>query len=201
MKNTKETTKQKIIEAAIKLISANGFNATTTALIAKEAGFSEAIIYKYYRDKQSLLREIAKKAIDRIIENIAIVPLLKNIELSKEYPPKEFIKSILMERLEFVAKNIELIRILLMEIQYNEDLFLLAQKTIFEEINIILEGILETLSEKLGITETKARAIARLGIGLMGSIIIQKYFLMMDFKPGEMETEINTALDIIFANI
>jgi len=46
--------KQKIIEAGYKLFCAKGFYNTNTAEIAKEAGVSTGIVYRYFPDKRAI---------------------------------------------------------------------------------------------------------------------------------------------------
>lgn len=56
--------KQRIINAAIKLISEKGYHGATTDLIAKEAGVSQGLIFHYFTNKEglffSLLEEKSK---------------------------------------------------------------------------------------------------------------------------------------------
>lgn len=67
-----EVTKNKIIQTAIKLISQNGYAATTTAQIAKEAGVSEATLFKYFKDKETLLKEVIKAGVTQILSQVAL---------------------------------------------------------------------------------------------------------------------------------
>ena len=46
----------------------------------------------------------------------------KNIENSKHYPMRDFIKSVIKERLNFFEKNAKLIKLLLIEMQYSPNL-------------------------------------------------------------------------------
>jgi AcrR family transcriptional regulator len=48
------STRERILEAAARLMSTRGLAATTTKEIAREAGFSEAALYKHFRDKEDL---------------------------------------------------------------------------------------------------------------------------------------------------
>ncbi|MDY6852155.1 MAG: TetR/AcrR family transcriptional regulator [Thermodesulfobacteriota bacterium] len=48
----------KIVEALRKLLEKKEFQAITTAEIAKNAGVTEALIYKYFKDKRDLLYQI-----------------------------------------------------------------------------------------------------------------------------------------------
>jgi AcrR family transcriptional regulator len=195
--SNKEITKKKILDTAIRMISASGFNATTTAGIAKEAGLSEAIIYKYFRDKQSLLKAIATQAIGEIIENLSLIPLRRNIEESRDFPPREFIKSIIVERLRFLESNHEMLKVLLMEIQYNQSLYELAQNTLFKEIDEIIRSVQDVLALKLQISEEETRSRMRLCSGIFLSMAVQKYFLQADLDLPGMEGEIDKMLAII----
>ncbi len=197
MRSRKELTKQRILDTAIRLISCHGFNATTTALIAKELGLSEAIIFKYYGDKQNLLREIGKLAVNQIFDNLALIPMLKNVEIAKDYPLREFLRSIALERIAFVEKNFELIKILMVEMQYNDDLLALTKKTIYAKVYEAAADIQQIVAAKMGLPERQTRVIFRIWIGAFLSIVIQKYLLKVEFQPGEIDQELEDVLDAI----
>jgi AcrR family transcriptional regulator len=57
-KLTKEERKEQIVKAAIKLFSQKGFNGTKTKEIAKKAGISEALLFKFFPTKSSLYSAI-----------------------------------------------------------------------------------------------------------------------------------------------
>jgi AcrR family transcriptional regulator len=197
MKNKKEFTKQKIMSAAIKLISLNGFNATTTASIAKEAGISDTIIFKYFRDKQTLLQEIVQRALGQLLDNIEIMPLLEKVELSKDYPTRDFLKTILMDRFEFLENNFELVKIVLMEIQYSEELKILVEKKLFGTLNEIVGIVERVLAAKMEISVDKARVVLRICFGSVITCVLQKHFLAMRIDPSFVEQEIDKVLDIL----
>lgn len=62
-----------IITAAAALFAANGFKGTTTKEIAKAAGISEALLFKYFPTKQALYAAILK-------EKVSIPELLASVE-------------------------------------------------------------------------------------------------------------------------
>lgn len=197
MGKKKETTKQLIINTAIRLISLHGYNATTTALIAKEVGLSETIIFKYFRNKENLLHEIGNLAITQMFENISLIPLIKNIELSKDYPLKDFLRSILLERFRLVEQNFELLKILMVEMQYTEELLVSVKNVLFPkvyEIFAVVEGILVT---KLAISPNQAQAILRIITGVFTSFTIQKFFLHIQLSPDQIEAEVEEILSLI----
>ena len=71
------TTKQiNIIQAGIKLFSENGFNATSTSAIAKEADVSEGLIFKHFTNKMGLMHAILAEAeafIDNMVEKVVAI--------------------------------------------------------------------------------------------------------------------------------
>ena len=48
----------KIVRALVNLLQEKDFNAITTAEIARQAGVTEALIYKYFKDKRDLLYQV-----------------------------------------------------------------------------------------------------------------------------------------------
>jgi AcrR family transcriptional regulator len=193
----KELTKQKIINTAIRSISTLGFNATTTALIAREAGLSETLIFKYFKNKQNLLHEIGNLAVTQVFENISIIPLMENINQIKDYPLREFLFAIAMERFQFIEKNMELIRIMIMEMQYSNNLLEQVSQTLFPKVFEATAVVQQIVAAKLKFTPMQARAITRIWIGTFLSLAVQKYFLNLKFQPGEIERELENVLDFI----
>jgi AcrR family transcriptional regulator len=74
-----EATKERIMEATMKIAAERGFVNTRTAEIAREAGVSEGLIFKYFPTKSHLFRVIVElnfKQIKRGVEQIIADPKL-----------------------------------------------------------------------------------------------------------------------------
>jgi AcrR family transcriptional regulator len=54
-------TRDRILDAAAELMRTRGIIRTTTKEIAKAAGFSEATLYKHFRDKEELLLKVLRE--------------------------------------------------------------------------------------------------------------------------------------------
>ena len=54
--------KHKIMDAAFKLIAANGYESTSIALIAKTAGVSKGLLYNYFESKEALVKALVHGA-------------------------------------------------------------------------------------------------------------------------------------------
>lgn len=61
--------KQSIADSALTLFASRGYENTSTQLIAKEAGVSEALIFKHFGNKEKLLAFVIKEGYKRIVEH------------------------------------------------------------------------------------------------------------------------------------
>ena len=64
---------QKIIDIASELFSKNGYEETSTRLIANKAGVSEGLIFRHFNNKDGLLNvllNIGQKKLEKSINNI-----------------------------------------------------------------------------------------------------------------------------------
>src|SRR5713226_8934393 len=59
---TADLTRQRLVRAALELFSTRGYEATTTAEIARKAGVAEGTIYRHFQSKQHLLNELYRGA-------------------------------------------------------------------------------------------------------------------------------------------
>ncbi len=201
MISKKEKTKENIIQTTVKLMSARGYNAATTLEIAKESGVSEAIIFKYYKNKANLLREVCTRAIGQIIENVSLTPLKENIAKSKDYPLKKFLQAFIFERFSFLEKNFEIVKILLNETQYQQEISSFLQEALFPQIDEIFKDLNSILVKKAQISELQASAILRVVTGTISSFGIQKFILQQKLTKVEMEKEVDEILNIVLKGI
>ena len=111
--------KQQIIDAALYLFAERGFQGTSTALIAKEAEVSEALIFKYFGNKNKLLVYLIKSGYEKAVEysrgmlqeKDALLFIQKTIELPALFVKDDFLfwklqKRLLVE-LDFAQKQHE----------------------------------------------------------------------------------------------
>jgi AcrR family transcriptional regulator len=74
-----EARRDEILEAALSVISRNGFHNTSMGAIATRAGVSRAAVYQYFSDKGDILLALADRVAGRIIEAVeawAALPVL-----------------------------------------------------------------------------------------------------------------------------
>lgn len=80
---------ENIVDAALRLFASEGYNATSTKKVAKEAGVSEGLIFRHFGNKEGLLQailDLGKKRFEKVYAGIVL-----------QSDPKEVIrKAILM---------------------------------------------------------------------------------------------------------
>jgi AcrR family transcriptional regulator len=65
----KERLRGDILEAASKMFADRGYEAVTLREIAKEIGYTHAVIYQHFPDKWHILAELSSETIGRLIQN------------------------------------------------------------------------------------------------------------------------------------
>ena len=79
-----ESTEEKIKEAARKLFTQNGFAATKTRDIAKEAGINSALLNYYFRSKKKLYELIMQENLQQLMQEVILVANDKNTSLEEK---------------------------------------------------------------------------------------------------------------------
>ncbi|MBD1427480.1 TetR/AcrR family transcriptional regulator [Sphingobacterium arenae] len=95
MKETTLSRKEKIMKVALSLFATKGYVDTSTKEIAIGAGVSEALIFKHFGNKDSLLTHIIKSGYRRVLSHHRGMMTYKN--------PKEFLKNMIFLPNKLVA--------------------------------------------------------------------------------------------------
>ena len=124
--------KKKTLESAIKLFAKQGYNGTSTLQIAKEAGVSQATVFKYFKTKEDLLYSIIVPVIPKLFSSFLG-------RIKKANSVQELISYVVRDRFEFLEENRNTVRIVFSELLTNEELkkqLLFSISKIFEEFDI-----------------------------------------------------------------
>ena len=111
-----ENTKQKIVDAAIELISTQGYRGASIRKIARAVGIRESAIYNHYKNKEEILKTI--------ISQIFVTPFeFKNVE-EKAKRGKSFLREFVVayKLVAFDKKKEKLFRVLMIELFQNDTL-------------------------------------------------------------------------------
>ena len=97
MKSSLLSRKEKILEAALVLFAKNGYADTSTKEIAVNAGVSEALIFKHFGNKDTLLSHLIKSGYRRVLQHHRGMMTYKNA--------KSFLKNMIFLPSKLVAEE------------------------------------------------------------------------------------------------
>ena len=74
--------RSRILKAALEVIAENGFHNSPTSFIAKRAGVSVGLIYRYFENKEQLIEEVYRIEDENRITsyNVCYTKLLRTLE-------------------------------------------------------------------------------------------------------------------------
>ena len=142
----------KIADALRHLLEQKEFNAITTAEIARQAGVTEALIYKYFKDKRDLLHQVLSEYLERYC--VLVQGDLKGIKgaLNK-------IRKLIWSHINVYATSRVFAKILLIEVRNHNDYY---HSDTYELVKIYSDVILEVLEEGILNGEIRADIPAKL---------------------------------------
>lgn len=129
----------KISEALKLLLEKKDFNAITTAEIAKKAGVTEALIYKYFKDKKDLLYQVLAEYLDYYITQV------KN-ELGDIEGALSKLRKLIWSQINVYANNRVFAKMLMLEVRcfsdyYRSEPYRLVKNYSNIFLDILKEGI------------------------------------------------------------
>lgn len=161
-------TKAKILDAAMKVFSSNGYAGASIRVIAKAAGSSIGGVYLYFRNKEELYLDLIKSRVEE--QDLTIKESIVSAGSSTDA-----LKVFLSLHLEFGIKNKELILINIREHGFGFGLeikrkFLRSQIRLL--VNILSKGIKDREFRTVN-TEEAARIIMATLRGIVHSMVIE----------------------------
>lgn len=137
--------RQKIIKALLELMKRKNFHRITTAEIAKTAGVTEGLIYKYFKDKTDLLYQVLHLYFTEFNSDI-----LGKIESGKSSIDK--LETIIRASLESYSSNRVFAKILLLEVRSAPSYF---ESDAYEMVRVYAGTILEIIQDGVAAGEIK----------------------------------------------
>ena len=108
MKNSgkvdRETRRDQIARAALKIVGESGVSGLTTAAIAREVGISEAALYRHFKNKDEILFETVGKIGEGLKEKMQSV-------MTSSIPCMEKLKMNFLLNLEHIENNVGIPRL------------------------------------------------------------------------------------------
>jgi AcrR family transcriptional regulator len=151
----------KIVASLKTLLEEKDFNAITTAEIAKNAGVTEALIYKYFKDKRDLLHQILSEYLEQY--RVQITQELRGIKgvFNK-------LRKLIWSHINVYATNRVFAKVLLIEVRNYPDYYKSETYERVKEYSDIVLKIIEEGVQNKDIRDDISPKLMRYGI--LGSI-------------------------------
>lgn len=197
---TKENKEEKILEAAIKIFSEKGYSAATTSEIAREAEVAEGTIFRYFKTKKDILRKVMVKLIGVVGEKLITVRIGSLFKKHKGKDEKEVFKAIIMDRIELLDEYWELIKVVLTEVQYHEDLREVFIKNIALRGKEVLNEFIQQGMDNGVFRKLDPSVVTRSVVGIFGVFLLQNK-LAPELIDMNVEEQIDLVIDILYNGI
>ncbi|MGD9280548.1 MAG: TetR/AcrR family transcriptional regulator [Desulfobacterales bacterium] len=151
----------KIMQALKLLLERKEFGAVTTAEIAKQAGVTEALIYKYFKDKRDLLHQVLREYLEQY--QIQVENDLKGIKgaLNK-------LRKLIWSHINVYATNRVFAKILLLEVRNHPDYY---KSETYELVKIYSDTVLQIIEDGVHSREIRQDLDPKfIRLGIIGSI-------------------------------
>ena len=151
----------KIVEALKELLEEKDFGAITTAEIAKNAGVTEALIYKYFKDKRDLLHQILSEYLEQY--RAQITDDLRGIKGVFNQ-----LRKLIWSHINVYATNRVFAKVLLIEVRNYPDYY---RSETYERVKEYSDIVLKIIEEGVQTKEIRADISPKLmRYGILGSI-------------------------------
>lgn len=198
--NQEMTEKQKrILEAAIEIFSEKGYSATSTNEIAKKAGVAEGTIFRHYKTKKDLLLSIIAPTMAKFIAPFIIRDFNK-VLLSEYQSFEDFLKAVIINRMEFAKRHLPMIKILIQEIPFHPELREQFKDHVLNQVVERFTFIVETYQKKGEIIDMPTQSVIRLTASSILGFVIGKFLIFPEANWDE-EEEIERTIQFILRGL
>ncbi|GKU27366.1 TetR/AcrR family transcriptional regulator [Clostridium folliculivorans] len=188
----RENKEQIILEAAIKIFSEKGFSAATTSEIAKSAGVAEGTIFRYFKTKKDLLTGAMVKLVEVFSEMFIVSRINKIFKDHEGMDPKITLKAIAKDRLDLIDKHWDLIKVVITELQFHDDLRNSFLENMASKGKLLLENFIKSGISRGIFRDINPTIAARALVGTLGIYIVQRQLV-----PSMVNMNDDEQIDII----
>ncbi len=145
------STRERIVNTARSLFAEKGYERTTTAEIAREAGISEGTIYRHFDSKKELLMECVIPVLENIFDTFTVQ---YKYHIHQEEDLRQLTIKALEMRMQFFQDNYQTFRILFSEWPYFREMLARYIESVFEQEKK-LSGLISQMEEQGQIKRTR----------------------------------------------
>lgn len=186
--------KSKILNSAIYLFSKQGYIKTTTKSIAELSGVSEALVFKLFINKQSLLESVSFEILTNRFPLILGYKIEELQLLGESNFTVDAFSNILKDKFKLIFSNAGYFKIIFQEMEYNSEETIKNFKQMIDEFSIGLQVFIQTLQAKNVLRDDiLPRTLFRSFIGMLNFLMLDKKFLSPQL---DLENEIDMIIKL-----
>ncbi|MDH6085540.1 TetR/AcrR family transcriptional regulator [Umezakia ovalisporum] len=187
-------TRTRILQAAQKLFASKGFDGTTTRDLAQAAGVAEGTLFRHFANKKSILVEVATSGWVDVLTDLLT-------ELS-EMGSYKAVAQVMRRRMWNLHKNVDLMRVCFMEVQFHPDLRDRIQVEVINKMTDVAEAFFQTAMDKGIYRQTDAKLVAKVFLGMFAIAGFSDSTVMSpDASPQEMQQMAEGLADIFLNGV
>lgn len=156
--NNGESTRSRILGAAMRLFARKGYDGTTTRDLAAAAGVAEGTLFRHFANKKAILVEVATSGWVEILTDLLT-------ELS-EMGSYKAVAQVMRRRMLRMHENHDLMRVCFMEAQFHPDLQERIQTEVIEKMTDVAEAFFQTAMERGIYRPMDTKIVARVFLGM-----------------------------------
>lgn len=199
---SKMTEKQsKILQSAIDVFAEKGYAASSTSEIAQRAGVAEGTIFRHYKTKKDLLLSIVAPVMAKLIAPFVLRDFSKVLDAEHE-SYESFLRALIDNRIEFVRKNMNVLRIMMQEIPFHPELKQQFQTIVVTKVLERIKKVVEKFRGDGKMTELPSETIIRLtGSTIIGYVLIRFLYGEREDAVWDDELEREATIDFIIRGL
>lgn len=156
-----------ILEAAIAVISENGFQKTTIKQIAKQAGIADGTIYNYFKNKEAILMGIIELITEAEVRDLHFAE-------AKKIDFEQFVEGYVVHRAAEVVAGLPALKVIFSETLFNESLASKVNSEIYEPSFQVAEQYLAQMMSEGKIKQQDPKIASRLfAAPLLGMLFLR----------------------------
>ena len=192
---------KQILDAAIKVFSKKGYQGSRTSEIAREAKVSEGTIFNYYACKKDILIAMIFEIIKEFVKPMCCLSMEEINKDNDKSSIEESLHRLMIDRLNLVRKNYPLIKTILIESIYHEEILEILSKELYPRLIDLVDSYVEKNIENGNFRNIDKKQISRSIVSsTIGYLVLDN--VVPEYFSGENdEDEVGKIVNVILYGI
>lgn len=192
---------QKILEAAIEVFAAKGYNGATTSEIAQKAGVGEATIFKHFNTKKELFLRLVIPALVAFAKPLAIGRLAKLVAENKNTSEKELLLKLFHDRLGLLRKHEKLLKLILYEAQFHPEIREILINELAMKASQVMVEYFNAKKAEGKFRDLDAGVAMRSLVGMFAAFLVWRSLMPSELQMESEEAELEQMVEIFLNGV